>query len=396
MLATSKHAPFGDLRIYRAGGAAVLHGAPLYNLRFAWNLRFTYPPFAALAFVALALLPWQVAPALVTGASVVALPLTLWLALRLPGPHPTSARTSLGPGTLRVALLAAAAAIWLEPVRTNLTYGQVNLLIAALILYDLTRDEADRLKGAAIGLAAGLKLTPAIFILYLAATRRSRAAAIAAATFGLTVAAGFAAAPADSTGFWAGAFANPQRVGRIENAANQSLRGALARVSHTLNVDPLWLVAAVAVAVAGLVLAAAYARRGNEAAGFSLCAITGLLISPISWSHHWVLAVPALALLAVGAWRDRPRRRAALLACAAAAALIGWSRIIWRVPVGQGRHAELHLNALQLVFADAYVLAGLAALAAGAWMLMRTNHAPPAGQDSPARSSSITGANVSM
>ena len=341
MLASNGHAPFADLHIYRAGGAAVLHGARLYDLRFAWDLGFTYPPFAALVFTSLAAIPWQVVPPIVTTISVVLLPVTLWLALQLPhGPReprrpPLEARRPRieGRRAATVALAAAAASVWLEPVRTNLAYGQVNLVIIALILYDLSRKDSAKLKGAAIGLATGLKLTPAIFVLYLAATRRYRAAAVAACTFALTVLAGFAAAPSDSARFWAGTFANPARIGRIENAANQSVRGALARVLHTTNVQPWWLAAAVVVGVAGLGLAVAAARGGDEAAGFSLCAVTALLISPVSWSHHWVLAVPALLLCAVSGWRSRSR---SLIAAAAVLAIVGWSRIIWQVPIGQG------------------------------------------------------------
>ena len=364
VLASSGHAPFGDLRIYRSGGAAVSSGAPLYQLRFAWNLGFTYPPFAALVFTVLAAVPWPAVPPLVLGTSVVLLPVTLWLALRLP--HGPSAPPLGRRRAARLALAAAAAAVWLEPVRTNLAYGQINLVITALILYDLSRDDSARLKGAAIGLAAGLKLTPAIFALYLAATRRYRAAAVSAAAFAVTVAAGFAVAPADSGTFWAGTFADPMRVGRIENAANQSLRGGLARVLHTTSVAPLWLGAALIVGVAGMGLAVMAARRGDEGAGFSLCAVTALLVSPVSWSHHWVLAVPALLLLARSAWPGQFRWAIAASAGAVTLAVIGWSRIIWQVPVGQGRHAELHLNAGQLVYADAYVLAGLAVLAVAA------------------------------
>jgi len=279
---------------------------------------------------------------------------------RSPADDSASAPRLDGRRAARLALAGAAVAVWLEPVRTDLAYGQINLVITALILYDLSREDRARLKGAAIGLAAGLKLTPVIFVVYLAMTRRYRAAAVSAATFAVTVAAGFAADPSDSTQFWARTFASPERIGRIENAANQSLRGALARVLHTTTIQPWWLMAAVTVGLAGLSLAAAAGRRGDEAAGFSLCAVTALLVSPVSWSHHWVLAVPALLVLAVSAWRSRS---AWLITAAAALAVTGWSRIVWQVPIGQGQHAELHLDPLQLGYSDAYVAAGLAVLA---------------------------------
>ena len=362
VLAARRHDPFGDLFIYRSAGRAVLGGARLYQLRFAWQLRFTYPPFAALSFVPLAWLPWTVVAALVMAANVAALPMTLWLALRLP---PARSWLAGWPRMLPVALslAVAAGAIWLEPVRTNLAYGQVNLLITVLILADLALPDSSRLKGAAIGIAAGIKLTPAIFAVYLLLTRRYRAAAVSAAAAALTVALGAVLLPGDSAAYWGSGLTSPARIGRVENTANQSLRGALARVLHTVSVQSPWLVAAVVVALAGMALAVLAGRRGDEASGFARCAITGLLISPVSWSHHWVLAVPALLLGCAWAWRTRSAPALTALVAVAAAA---WAAIIWQVPNGGSGHPELHLHAVQLVAADAYVLAGLMVLAVAA------------------------------
>ena len=351
---------FGDLAVYRVGATAALHGAPLYRLRFPGALAFTYPPIAALLFTGLTLPSAGTAELLLSAASLLALPAMLGFSLRLaPVPSWLGRRDAA-----RVALLAAAAAIWLEPVWTTLRYGQIDVLLAALVLYDLSRPDSARSKGVATGLAIALKLTPAIFALYLLLSRRYRAAACATAVFAATVALGFAALPGDSREYWGGAFADSGRVGRVENAANQALRGTYARVLHTLDVQTVWLLSAVAVGVAGLALAAAAARRGDEAGGFCLCALTGLLVSPISWSHHWTLAVPALLLFALGSLRRRSR--AGLLA-SAVIALIALAHVIWWVPVNHPRHSELHLDALQLVYADAYVLTGLAALALGAY-----------------------------
>jgi len=347
---------FVDLHVYERSGAAVRAGAHLYALRFPGALAFTYPPFAALLLAVLTLPASALLAPLLTAVSLVLLPLMLALALRLDRPRPAHARWAL-------ALALSAAALWLEPVWTTLRYGQIDLLIATLVVWDLSRAGHARSRGVGIGLAAALKLTPAIFIVYLLLTRRTRAALVSLATFTATVAVAYLALPGDSREYWGGAFAEPDRVGRIENAANQSLRGALARVLHTANVTELWLCLAAILAVIGLALAAAAARRGEEVRGFALCALTGLLVSPISWSHHWVLAVPALALLALEA--RRRRSRVGLAACALAA-LPAYVHVIWWVPIDHPPHSELHLNALQLVFADAYVLIALAVLAAAA------------------------------
>ena len=256
--------------------------------------------------------------------------------------------------------------MWLEPVWTTLRYGQVDLLIATLILYDLSRPDSSRWKGAGIGLATGLKLTPAIFALYLLASRSYRAARVALAVFAGTIVFGFVVIPGDSLEFWGGEFIDPQRVGRIENAANQTLRGAYARLLHSTSIEAWWLSTAAIVALVGLALAVHASRRGDEVRGFSLCAISGLLISPISWSHHWALAVPALLLFAVDAVR---RRWLAGIGAVTLAVLVGYSHVIWWVPVNHPRHSELHLDPVQLLFADAYVLLGLAALVAVAWRI---------------------------
>jgi alpha-1,2-mannosyltransferase len=359
---------FIDLGIYRDGGEAVLRGAHLYDLRFPGALAFTYPPLSALLFTALTPLSMGVLEPLVTGASLLLLPLMLAFALRL---TPLDASLSRD-RAIRLALLASAVAVWLEPVWTTLRYGQVDLLIGALIFYDLSRPDGSRFKGAGLGLAVALKLTPGIFVVYLLLTRRVRAAAVSLSVFLATLALGFALIPGDSSAYWGGAFINSSRVGRIENAANQSLRGAYARLLHSVNVELLWLCTVAVVALAGLTLAVVAGRRGDDARGVSLCALTGLLVSPISWSHHWVLSVPALMLFALDASLRRSR---AALAAAWAVAILALAHVIWWVPVNRPRHSELRLDALQLLYSDAYVLIAILALVAAGVSMLRGRRA---------------------
>jgi alpha-1,2-mannosyltransferase len=346
---------FIDLEVYRGGGRALLDGAPLYDLRFHGFLHFTYPPLAALTFTPLGLVPLAVLKPIVTAVNIALVPVILRFALRL---APICEWYS-GELATRLALVAAAGAIWLEPIWSTLGYGQINLLIAALVLGDLARPDSSRVKGLGIGLAAGLKLTPGIFGVYLLLTRRPRAAAVSLASFAATVLVGYAAAPHAAARFWGGAFLDPSRVGRVENAANQTLRGAYARMLHSLDVEAWWLPTALAVGALGLLLAARAGRRGDDACGFSICALTGLLVSPISWSHHWVLAVPVLLLFVVRAHR---RRWPVGLAGAGVAAAVGYSQLVRSLPAHG--HAELHLDPAQLVAGDAYVLLALLALAA--------------------------------
>jgi alpha-1,2-mannosyltransferase len=359
------------------GGEAALHGDSLYQTRVA-GLPFTYPPFAAVVFTMLSALPWAAAAWLLTVASAVALPVMLYLVLRLPGAIPRPAATShAGAAAWPIALTVGAAAIWLEPVRTTLGYGQVDILLAAATLYDLALPDTSRRKGVAIGLAAGLKLTPALFIVYLLITRRFRAAVTAAATFAATVAVGFAVLPASSAWYWSGAFARPGHVSPVSDAQNQSLLGALARTLRTEDVVPLWLPLAVAVGIAGLALAAAAVRRGNEALGFGLCAVTGLLVSPISWTHHWVIAIPALLLAGLATYRayqtGDTTRTFLGIAGILAIAIIGWTRIGRRVP-GSG---WLRLPAFALASSTVYVVLGLLVLALAAAYRPRGSETTP-------------------
>jgi alpha-1,2-mannosyltransferase len=380
-LAARSSAHFADIEVYRMGGAAVLHGGSLYRLR-AGALPFTYPPFAAVVLTVLAVISRGAAVALVTVASVVALPVMLYLALRLPG-----SRGAAGPAaqagrlSWTVALAVAAAAIWLDPATAALGYGQVDIVLAAAVLYDLALPDTSRWKGVAIGLAAGIKLTPAIFAAYLLLTRRYRAAATAAAVSAGTVAAGFAVLPASSAWYWAGEFASPGRISPVQDPENQSLLGVLSRTLHTADVMPLWLPLAAAVAVTGLALAAAAGRSGDEAAGFGLCAVTGLLISPISWTHHWVIAIPALLVAGTavsGAWRAGKTAAARLGAAAiAAVAVIGWTRLAQATPAS----GWLAMSALALACSAVYVLIGVLTLALAAWYRLRHLQGAAGGAD---------------
>ena len=294
-----------DLRVYRGAAQLVLNDRSLYHARIWQWAPFTYPPIAAIAFTPLALLPLDGDEVLVAILKVVMLYAVLALALRLPCGRCSQA----GPTQLwRSALVpaAAAAALWLEPVTATLGYGQINLLIALLIVADLSRDETAGSKGTLIGLAAGLKLTPLIFVPYLFFSRRRRAAFVALATFAATVAVGYALLPSDAHTFWGGVVLDARRVGGCCLPANQSLRGAILQLFPSAG--SVWLLGvALLVAIVGVAVAILASRRGDEAMGFSRCATTGLLVSPVSWTHHWTLAVPALLLLGVRAVCQRSR-----------------------------------------------------------------------------------------
>jgi alpha-1,2-mannosyltransferase len=322
-----------DLQVYRDGGLVVAHVRPfsharLYDFSGPYGLPFTYSPFAALVFALAALASLNVLVSIVIVANIAALAAALWVTFGALGYR----------GAVRAGatLLAAAVALWAEPVQRTLFLGQIELLLMALILADLSGPGRRRWQGAGVGLAAGIKLVPLIFIPYLLLARRFRQAAVAAGTFAATVALGFALLPADSRQFWLeGTFDNGSRTGFIGFGGNQSLRAILTRLAGSVAAaEPAWLLLAAVTVLVGLGCAAALDRAGERLLGVLTCALTGLLVSPISWDHHWVWIVPGLALLAAyGARASGPARWAYwALAVAVAGAFGAWPVSLWGEP----------------------------------------------------------------
>lgn len=292
-----------DLRVYRWGGLLARHSHRLYDATID-GFGFTYPPLAAAIFAVLSVLSMPTLRWLSALSGLVALVLSVAIAGRMLGHR----RAAISTGA---ALAVSAAALWTEPVLKTLWFGQINLVLMLVVLADLSQRDGRRWKGAAIGVATGIKLTPAVFVAYLIVTRRFRAAAVAAGTFLVTVAAGFAALPHESRQYWLGGlFLSPGRVGPVDWSGNQSLYGMLVRLfggEHAAR--PYWIAAAVPIAAAGLGVAAWQSRRGEELVAVVTCAVTGLLLSPISWSHHWVWIAPVLVLAADRALRGARRAR---------------------------------------------------------------------------------------
>ncbi|MEU5536777.1 glycosyltransferase 87 family protein [Streptomyces sp. NPDC020362] len=328
-----------DLLVYRAEGAAVVRGGDLYGFTVTeWRLPATYPPFAAVLFVPTTWIPLPALKALFLAGN----------ALLLAGLVALSARLVARPLPLPLLCTATALALWLEPVFQTLLFGQINLAIACLVLWDLTRGSCTRTKGLALGVAAGIKLTPAIFIAHLFLRGRRREAATATAAFTATVLLGALLLPSASAEFWTRRLYDTGRVGKSWIVDNQSLQGLIARALHDPAPGLAWALPAAAVAAAGLALAA---RTREDGHGILLTAFTALLISPISWSHHWVWCVPLLALLLA-----ESRLRLAALTAA-----LFTARTLWLIPHAGDR--DLHLPWWQQPLAAPYPLLALALLA---------------------------------
>ena len=331
---------FTDLSVYRFGGRAVLDGRSLYeSVDPVTGLHFTYPPFAAVAMVPLAVVPPWLAAGLWTGASVGALAVSIELV-----------RRALGrPASGRVVALLTLGALALEPVWQNLTFGQVNLFLMLAVLVDLV-GPTRRWSGVLVGVAAGLKLTPLVFVALLVLVGRRTAAGRALLTFAFTVAVGFLLVPGSAAAYWTDGLLDPGRVGPPALAHNQSVYGALTRLLDGSPPTLLWLAVATPLAITALLVGAARWRRGDRLLGTCLAALAMLIASPVSWSHHWVWAVPIALIL----W-ERSRALA-----------VGWTAVFVTRPVlwppnGHGR--EYAWDAVDHVVGNAYLLGALAVVA---------------------------------
>ncbi len=280
----SSMAAMRDLVVYRDGGLIARHVSPAYDPHrgqgssplYDWTgqngVQFTYPPFAAVIFAVASVLSWTAMRWAMTLASLAALGLSLWLVFGALG-YKDRPATRLG-ATLGVSALALAT----DPVQQTLALGQVNLLLMLLVVADLLTAGAltpggstGRTRwwhGLGIGIAAGVKLTPLIFIPYLLLIRRYRQAAVAAGVFAATVALGYAILPGDSGTYWAhGLFLKANRIVFMGTRGNQSLRGVLTRLAGSVSSGTVpWIAAAVLVAVAGLVAAALLYRARQPVA----------------------------------------------------------------------------------------------------------------------------------
>ncbi|MFF3751599.1 glycosyltransferase 87 family protein [Streptomyces sp. NPDC002018] len=302
------HRDFFDVGVYYGTvDDWVHHDGRIYDyLRPGTHYGFTYPPFAAVSMLPMALVSWPVAVGISVALSVVASALLLhWLV----GPLiRRTCRSRWFAFTVAGCLFAL-----LEPVRDTFSFGQVNLLLVALVLADarLLATGRGRYAGIGIGLASAIKLTPALFILYLLITGRRRQAGVAAGTACAATLLAALIDPAASRAFWTDALWNTDRVGSLSYVSNQSLQGVLARLQPDHPSRAVWLACVLVVLALWAHRARAAVRDGDDRAGFALTALAACLVSPVTWVHHLVWVIPALVVLADTALRgERKERRA--------------------------------------------------------------------------------------
>ena len=362
-----------DAWIYYHGIAQWHAGGSLYDW---WaNPReqlwpFTYPPFAAWALTPLTWVDDRTAQVLMVLATPVCTAVTAWATALALGARRRAAQ-AMAPW------LALAGVLFLEPIYKTMEYGQVNAILMMLVAVDLLAVPAKSpWRGVGAGLAAAFKLTPAIAVVVLLARREWRTAATMTGTAIGVMALCWIVSPAESARFFLSAMLDPSRAGFPEYAGNQNLKGAIARWLPEGAWTPVWAPAAIAVCLGTWLLLrrlTAMARDTEDqhdnkndgasphdrlilSAQVGVAMMAGLLISPISWSHHWVWCLPILMTLATAAWRwYSPGLAVTALAGAAVFALA----MQWWFP-GQN-HAERNWPFIVTVVGSSYTWWALAA-----------------------------------
>lgn len=351
---------FIDLEVYRFGVRAWLSGGDIYGSLPATNLGialpFIYPPFAAIALSPMALIPLDPAVVLNFGLSVTALAVTIYLVARrlLPGGRLPA---------LLVAGFALPLALWLEPVRETMGFGQINLFLMVLVAVDCLVERPRWPRGLLVGIAAAIKLTPGVFLLYFLVRKDFRAAGVAVLSGAAATAVGFLVLPTESVRYWFGGFAGAGGFSGSPYAMNQTVQAALARFDLAEGVQSvLWMLVALLVVGASAVGIWRAARLGDPVIGMLVAGTAGLLLSPTSWSHHWVWAAPALVAFAVYAVRGRSAGWITVSLLTAAVCFVGVHGYLPR-----SNDEELRWNALEQFVGDSYVLLALALLLCWAW-----------------------------
>lgn len=330
----------GDAYVYRRAAQTMVHGHDIYATP-AGQLPFLYPPFAALFVVFLAVPSVGWAGVLLTTASIVAGTFAVSRVLRL---TLTGLPWLLGP-PLFVALM------FTEPMRVTVRLGQINVLLMALVVADVTGAFRRIPRGLMTGVAIGVKLTPAVFLLDGLLARRFRAVITAGLTFIATALVGAAIQPATALSFWTRTVWDTSRIGHLGRDGNQSLEAVSIRLAGNGSLSHgIWAVSALVVVLAGLRVAARVRRAGNPVLALGVVGVLSTLVSPIAWTHHWVWCVPVFAGLLA--------HRRVIGRCAWVYAAI-WLAVFDIGPNTPLAHEAFHWTPSRVLVGNDYVLAGV-------------------------------------
>lgn len=348
---------------------------------------FTYPPFGAWSLSPLTWFDYETAARLM----IMAIALQTAVIVALIG-------RSLGWSWGSAFAIAPWAAIvieqCLEPFNQSVGFAQVNTAMMALVMIDVAAPDSWKGRGVASGLAAAIKLTPAIAILIFLLRRQWRSAITMVATSLAVTLLSWVISPGESARFFFDAMWDPQRAGDAYYTSNQNLKGFVARALPENTWSIAWAITVALALVAAVWLclciqAAAtsvvtphviYDDAAPDAVATTPAPVLpenlatlltaavimtlGLLVSPITWSHHWVWGLASVVALIVVALRLKSAPLAALALVQGALFIMAphW----W---FSHGQVNELHWNVVEQLVGSSYTLAAIASGVALAWAL---------------------------
>lgn len=288
-----------DAAVYREGALALVNGQSLYAQPFDMgdiSLPFIYPPIGAILFA-----PWGyfdfITVELAGNLVVIGSSLLLLLCLYLVTNAVLSGRDKLLAFT--IAAISWPIALFAEPVFLNADLGQINILIMALVVMDLLPIKRRIPRGVLIGLAAAIKITPLAMLLYFLVKKDFRGIINAVISLLAFTAIGAVLAWENTKEFFSSTLLNLSAEGDsgVDTTfqSNSSIQAMLYRW-WTSKADAeasslptiLWIVLSLIAVAAVAYLMHQLFSRGLHVEAVMVNAMLMLLISPISWSHHWV------------------------------------------------------------------------------------------------------------
>ena len=351
-----------DLQVYVYAVKDMLAGKDIFATTTpVWNLYFIYPPIAAILMTPLAFGPYVFWQVVWTGGLVWAQQSVL--------------KRCGAPRGWKLGLLGIAVVLAVEPIRTTLGYGQVNTMLMALVVADLLPDPPEHRRripqGILIGLAAAIKLTPALFVIFMFLIGKRRAALTSIISFAAFTGIGAILLFRETVVFFSGLSGGDTRTASPLYAGNQSLLGVFFRLGDSSRTTTLLgLAVAGVLAVLGCLVAAHWWRSDEKVFAVAIVGLTTCLASPLSWTHHYVWILPmAMAVLSPGV----PRW----------ARYVGGFWVAWVciclplavLPYGGGR--ERQFDFLQQLVANLGPILGVILLVGLAWQLIVSTRAQP-------------------
>ncbi|MEH1127978.1 glycosyltransferase 87 family protein [Micromonospora sp. CPCC 206061] len=287
VLVARRDTKLSDLHIYYGAMRHLHDGRPLYEFVAENGGPFTYPPFAAVVLWPIALVPEGLLQAAWLAATIAAIAAIGVLVGRVCG------------GGRPVVVAAVACGLLLSaPAQSNLRFGQVSVFIVLLALVDGIGLTPARHRGLFVGVAAAIKLTPLLFVVYFLVAGRYRDAARAGGAFVACAAVGALLLPSESMTFWTGTMADTSRIGNLASLGNQSVQGALLRLGLSPEALPLvWAVLVAVICGIALLRARQIEHSGHVARAAVLVGCATVAASPVSWTHHQIWPVLAAMLL---------------------------------------------------------------------------------------------------